>query len=116
MVSVGFGGAFKTPVFCAASSREERTLQKRGNRSVHGSGSTGIVFLIAGKKKKKRRKISVTVGTTCTDARAYVWESERAHTCFLSIGCFWESEVMFLVPSRKRATLQVPFQLSLRDR
>lgn len=46
----------------------------------------------------------------CTRARA------RAHTCFLGIGCFWESEVMFLVPSRKRATLQVPFQLSLRDR
>lgn len=40
----------------------------------------------------------------------------NAHTHFFSIGCLWESEVMFLVPLRKRATLQVPFQLSLRDR
>lgn len=40
----------------------------------------------------------------------------NTHTHFLSLGCFWESEVMFLVPTRKRATLQVPFQLSLRDR
>ena len=41
---------------------------------------------------------------------------QHTHTHLHSIGWLWESEVMFLVPSRKRATLQVPFQLSLRDR
>lgn len=39
-------------VLLAHVKREHFVLQKRGNRRVHGSGSTGIVFLIAGKKKK----------------------------------------------------------------
>lgn len=87
----------------------ERFVPPEGGNKQKVCAALAQCFSIAG-----RKKISVTVGTRRTHMGARA--GERAHTCFLGIGCFRESEVMFLVPSRKRATLQVPFQLSLRDR
>lgn len=89
----------KTFFFCCWSTWRKNTLfcrKGKTNRSVRGSGSAGIAFSIAVKRRvEKKIKISVTVGTTHTHTHAHARGRERtpASSVLAAFGsqrlCFW---------------------------